>query len=202
MTTNLFQNKYRISSSRLQSWNYANQGIYFVTVCTSDRISYFGEIQARKMVLSELGTIVESEWLKTIELRKDMNLQIGDYVVMPNHFHGILIIGANQYNNPIVRGRDAMHGVSTNAMDGGDVMHHVSTQGKFGPQSKNLASIIRGFKSSVTTYARKNNIAFGWQPRFHEHIVRSFNEYNRISEYIQNNPANWKEDRFNPTTQH
>jgi putative transposase len=194
LTDNLFQNKYRIPSARLQSWNYANKGIYFVTICTLERVPHFGEIRAKKVILSELGKVVESEWLKTIELRQDMNLRIGNYVVMPNHFHGLLIIAENQYNSP---GTDAMHGVSAGNGEPTrtDAMHRVSA--RFGPQSKNLASIIRGFKSSVTTYARKNNIAFDWQPRFHDHIVRSFDEYDRISTYIQNNPANWKEDKFN-----
>ncbi|MGP8216125.1 MAG: hypothetical protein ACLQQ4_11210, partial [Bacteroidia bacterium] len=86
---------------------------------------------------------------------------------------------------------------------GRDVMHHVSTksnnnkiQNNFGPQSKNLASVIRGYKSAITTYARKNNIPFAWQAGFHEHIIRSSDEYGRISDYIKNNPTNWPNDKF------
>jgi hypothetical protein len=67
---------------------------------------------------------------------------------------------------------------------------------KFGPQSKNLASVIRGFKSSVTMHAKKMNRPFQWQDRFHDHIIRNQDEYLRISQYIQNNPAKWKEDKF------
>ncbi|MEO7990541.1 MAG: transposase, partial [Chryseolinea sp.] len=67
---------------------------------------------------------------------------------------------------------------------------------QFAPQSKNLASIIRGYKSAVTTYARKNNIPFNWQSRFHDHIIRSADEYYRISNYIVNNPAQWQKDKF------
>jgi hypothetical protein len=70
------------------------------------------------------------------------------------------------------------------------------TINKFGPQSKNLASIIRGFKSSVTTNARKIHANFDWQPRFHEHIIRDDESYQHISEYIQNNPLNWHTDKF------
>ncbi|MGM0600814.1 MAG: hypothetical protein ACQETH_13470, partial [Candidatus Rifleibacteriota bacterium] len=79
-----------------------------------------------------------------------------------------------------------------------DAMHRVSTGeccNRFGPQSKNLASIIRGFKSSVTTHARKNNLVFAWQTRFYDHVIRSIDDYNRISNYIINNPANWHKDR-------
>ena len=77
-------------------------------------------------------------------------------------------------------------------------MHCVSTEYKnrFAPQSKNLSSIIRGYKSAVTTFARKKGIIFDWQPRFHEHIIRSMEEYYRISNYILNNPAQWQNDTF------
>ena len=196
---NLFQNKYRIPSARLQNWNYANPGMYFVTICTQNRENYFGEIvesvETRSLAESqlpavetrciaslqptEIGKIVESEWIKTIELRPDMNIELGEFIVMPNHFHGIIIIGKNEFNGA-----------------GKDAMHRVSTENQFGSQSKNLASILRGYKSAVTTYARKNNIPFVWQPRFHDHIIRSDDAFNRISNYIVNNPANWKKDKF------
>ncbi|MBP8213669.1 MAG: hypothetical protein KAX53_07980, partial [Saprospiraceae bacterium] len=66
----------------------------------------------------------------------------------------------------------------------------------FAPQSKNLSSIIRGYKSAVTTFARKNNIEFEWQSRFHDHIIRSMDDYHRISKYILNNPSKWLNDKF------
>lgn len=183
-----FQNKYRISSARLQNWNYGSPGLYFVTVCTKNREHYFGEIQNGEMILNELGQYVHSEWEKTPLIRPDMNLELGDFVVMPNHFHGVLIIGENEFNGRNGGGRYAMHRVSaTNAPN---------PQNKFGPQSKNLGSIMRGFKSSVTTHARILNKEFGWQARYHDHIIRSHEEFIRISNYIKNNPANWKEDKF------
>jgi transposase len=67
----------------------------------------------------------------------------------------------------------------------------------FAPQSKNLASIMRGYKSAVTTYARKNNIKFEWHVRYHDHIIRNEAEYLRISNYIKNNPSKWLDDKFN-----
>ena len=66
-----------------------------------------------------------------------------------------------------------------------------TAKNKFGPQSKNLASIIRGFKSAVTIYARKNNLEFDWQPRYYDHIIRNQIEFDRIKRYINRNPANW-----------
>ncbi|MEQ9440067.1 MAG: transposase, partial [Cyclobacteriaceae bacterium] len=72
-----------------------------------------------------------------------------------------------------------------------------NTNNTFGPQSKNLASIIRGFKSAVTTRARKmGNPHFAWQSRYHDHIIRHGVSFRRISQYIRNNPLQWKEDRF------
>jgi len=173
---NKYQHKYRISSARLKEWNYGAEGSYFITICTKRREHFFGEIINNEMQLSYLGKVVEDEWLKTFELRPDMKLEMGEFIVMPNHFHGIIIIGENEYNT----GRDAMHGVST-----------------FGPQSKNLGSILRGFKSAVTTNARKRgNTDFNWQPRFHDHIIRDEASFERIQYYIANNPANWKNDKF------
>lgn len=192
----LFANKYRITSARLQTWDYANEAMYFITICTKNRKNYFGEIILSTNVVgvveapiiaslqpTAIGTIAHNEWFKTAELRPDMNLELGEFVVMPNHIHGIIIIGANEYNS---KRRDAMHRVSTNS----------GHKNKFGPQSKNLASIIRGYKSAVTTYARKNNIEFDWQSRFHDHIIRSAEDYNKISNYIINNPIRWWEDKF------
>lgn len=175
-----YRNKYRIASARAQWWDYGWHAAYFVTVCTQNREHFFGEIVDGAMVLSAIGQIVESEWLKTFDMRPDMNLHMGEYVVMPNHFHAIVGIGANKYNSGRGAGR-AETGKPKN---------------RFGPQSKNLASIIRGFKIGVTKNARLIDPDFAWQPRFHDHIIRNDAEYGRISNYIIKNPANWKEDKF------
>ena len=197
-----FQDKYRIPSARLQNWDYSAAGSYFVTICTKNRECLLGEIRQQKMYLSEIGKIAETQWLQTTELRPDMKLELGAFVVMPNHLHGIVIIGDNEFNT---KRRDAMHCVSTtdcNRTDGmhgnrRDAMHCVSTN-QFGPQSKNLASIIRGFKSSVTAQVKKNgHHNFGWQPRYHEHIIRNAQSFENIQHYIINNPGNWEKDKFN-----
>jgi len=219
-----FQGKYRISSARLQNWDYASNGMYFVTLCTKNREHYFGQIIKPKvenehsvMKLSEIGNIVETEWLKTPGMRPDMNLMLDEYQVMPNHFHAILIIGENEFNKKeliggsaeIPAGRDAMPRVSI-VTDGSNSksdmvfeleMRMISEtniihKNKFAPQSKNLASIMRGFKSAITMYALDNNIVFGWQSRFYDHIIRDFDEYQRISKYIRNNPDNWENDKL------
>ncbi len=181
---------------------------------------FFGKIQYGVMKHSELGNYAITEWTNTPAIRPDMNLELGAFVVMPDHLHAILIVGENEYNSYIGCRRrrggggsnfgfDANAGSNDGSDDDSDAMHCVSTTGDgdgdgarsgaenvnrknaFKPQSKNLASIIRGFKSSVTTYARKNNIQFDWQPRFHDRMIRNQAEFNRISNYILNNPMNW-----------
>lgn len=184
----LFNHKYRIPSARLQNWNYANEAIYFITICTKNRKNYFGEIVDKISQPTDLGEIAYSKWFKSMEIRPDMNLELGEFVVMPNHIHGIIMIGENEYNSARHERRDAMH---CSNMD--DTTEY---KNQFAPQSKNLSSIIRGYKSAVTTYARKNRIEFDWQPRFHEHIIRNEQSYQTISHYIINNPAKWQEDKF------
>jgi REP element-mobilizing transposase RayT len=216
-----FRGKYRISSARLKTWDYSSEGIYFITICTKNRENYLGEIvssnkEQNEMELSVLGKEVEMEWLRTPEIRPDMNLSLGEYQVMPNHFHAILIIGENKFNIPANPRRDAMLVSLTDSNANTDVMFAPLTdsnqisdlenqiilqsntkgENKFEPQSKNLGSVMRGFKSSVSSFAKDNNIIFNWQPRYYDHVIRNHNEYMRISTYIRNNPANWKNDRL------
>jgi len=128
-------------------------------------------------------------------MRPDMNLWMGEYVVMPNHFHAIIGIGDNEYNMRDTPRRDAMHCVST-TVDTANTTENQKPKNQFGTQSKNLASIIRGFKIGVTKNARQINPGFAWQSRYHDHIIRNEKSYQTISEYIINNPLNWSEDKF------
>jgi REP element-mobilizing transposase RayT len=180
-----YQNKYRIPSARLQTWDYGRDAAYFVTICTKNREHFFGEIVdsvvetqcIASLQPTTIGKMVEQEWIKTPELRPDMNLELGEFVLMPNHFHGIMIIGKNKYNTL--------------------PLPSLNNANQFGPQSKNLGSIIRGFKSSVTTQAKKTgNVNFAWQSRFHDHIIRDAKSFERIQNYIINNILNWKDDKF------
>jgi REP element-mobilizing transposase RayT len=170
----LFKNKYKIGSIRYRGFDYSLPGKYFITVKTKNRIHYFGEIIYGDMHLSELGEYLKNEWEKTPGIRQDMNIILDEFVIMPDHFHAIIEIGRNQYNC-------------------GHTMHCVSTtnddySNRFAPQSKNLASIVRGIKSSVTTYARKMKIDFEWQSRYYDHIIRTNIELIRIRKYIRENP--------------
>ncbi len=181
-----YQGIYRIKSARMPNWNYGWKGSYFVTICTQGREFYFGDIVGNRMKLSEIGEIAESEWLKSPEFRPDMNLEMDEFVIMPNHLHGIITIGKNEYNEFNDGHRDAMHGDSS-----------ITPTTKSGPQRNNLSSIIRGFKSAVTINARKFHVDFAWQSRFHDHIIRNEESLNNIRNYIRNNPLNWTNDSSN-----
>ena len=85
-----YQNKYRISSARLQSWDYGWVGEYFITICTKDRLHHFGKIVNGEMILSNIGVIANLMWYEIRNHQK--NVELGEFIVMPNHVHGILIL--------------------------------------------------------------------------------------------------------------
>ncbi len=191
-----FKNKYRIESNRLQGWDYGSKASYFITICCKDRYSYFGDVQDGAMILSDVGMIVCDEWIKTFDIRPNMKLHMGEYVVMPNHFHAVVGIG-DDVGGVDAGLRDALQCVSTtstSASSPNDDNPTTPYKNKFGPQSNNMASIVRGFKGSVTRRARITIPEFGWQSNYHDHIIRNEIEYQRISKYIINNPKNWADD--------
>ena len=196
--------KYRPETARLRSWDYGWNGVYFVTICTHKRQYFFGEIvfpeaddfsttpeiqnfvshrsDKNIMQLSEIGKIAKSCWMEIPEHFPFVKL--GEFVIMPNHVHGIVIIDKEN---------DARNNVDTQNL----VYLRRERQNslnKFGPQSRNLASIIRGFKIGVTKGARKIDSTFRWQPKFYDHIIRDRKSFERISNYIKDNPENWMKD--------
>jgi len=175
-----FQNKYRVPSTRLEGWDYSENGYYFVTICTKDKKHYFGKIENEEMKLSEIGKIVAEEWQKTENIRK--NIELDKWVVMPNHFHAIVVI--NNENTPVETPR---RGVSTK--------RHKNHKPEWKPNS--LGSIINQFKSICTKRIREINPDFSWQPRYYDHIIFTDREYNEIQDYILNNVANWEKDEEN-----
>jgi putative transposase len=177
----------------LQGYDYSSNGAYFITICTKNREHFFGEIveteniaSQYKMQLSEIGKITNDCW-KQIPKHFPF-VKLGEFIVMPNHMHGIVIIDKN---NDINYGdRDAINRVST--------IHRVSTGGITKQNNpmlyKNLSTIIRWYKGRTTFETRKINPNFVWQPRFHDHIIRNEEEFKKISEYILYNPFNWQTD--------
>jgi len=176
-----FKGKYRIPSNRLQNWDYGWNAQYFITICTQNREYFFGDVINGKMVLSEIGKMAEKYWHEIPEHFPFVKLDA--FVVMPNHIHGIIEIAKTD------DGRLPSSPPHTQP----------SSKNKFGPQSKNLASIIRGYKIGVTKNAKKISPGFAWQPNYYDHIIRNDDEYKRIKNYIINNPKKWNDDKFNPT---
>jgi putative transposase len=180
----LLRNKFVIGSKRYHGFDYSSRGNISLPFVQKTEFTGLGKWKMGVMILSDLGKYLQNEWLKTPDIRPDMNIILDEFVIMPDHFHAIIIIGYNQYNQngPGYRG-NAMHGVS---------IEYNQYQNEFGPQLKNLSSIIRGIKSAVTTNAKKQRMDFQWLTRYHDHIIRSHNELQRIRKYIMENPQKWK----------
>ena len=212
-----FQNKYRIQSARLQNWDYGSNGAYFITICTQNREHFFGDIVVnnssntteKSMQLNEIGLLAQKYWM---EIPKQFPyVELGNFVVMPNHTHGILIIN---------------HRSSNGLMDGGDLTHaHVETRliaslppraeipprttyipqmeinggfaGTKNPMlNENISRIIRWYKGRCSFEIRKIHADFNWQSRFHDHIIRNTQSFETIQNYIVNNQKNWEKDKF------
>ena len=182
--TNKFRGKYRIESTRLKNWDYSSEGAYFVTLCTQNREYFFGDIVDGTMNYSRTGEMVAKEWENTKNIRS--NVELDKWIVMPNHIHGIVVI---KNSNAKTRHVETHCNAS---------LRRKSSSNQFGPQSHNLASIIRGFKGASTKQIHVEGfMTFAWQPRFYDHIIRDENDLNRIREYIINNPIKWNSDRNN-----
>ena len=180
-TAPLYKNTYRVPSTRWRGWDYSANGVYFITICTKDRQCFFGFIKDRAMHYTELGVQSGSCWLDIPNHFPFVT--IDEFVVMPNHVHGVLHI--NKRKDPIVEAQGVAH-----------LQRYTPTwkMNEFGVQSGNLASIVRGYKIGVTMYAKMNNLSFAWQSRYHDHVIRDEFELNRIRKYIRENPQNWEDD--------
>lgn len=179
-----FRDRYRVHTARANWWDYGKDGIYFITICTQNREHYFGEIKDGAMNLSEIGQIAQKCWNEIPNHFPFTHLEA--FVVMPNHVHGILVIDKTTHKNS--NRIETQHLVSQKLKE--------TQPNKFGPQSNNLASVIRGYKVGVTKNARQIHADFSWQSSYHEHIIKDLKSYDTILDYIENNPQNWEKDKF------
>jgi putative transposase len=166
-------------SIRLRAYDYSQMGAYFVTVCTQNREFIFGEITEGEIRLSDIGQVVVDEWLRTGEVRK--NIELDSFVVMPNHFHGIVVISGN--------GRGVLQYAPT------------ANQTSLRSPSQTIGAIVRGFKSITTkriNIIRNTRGMPVWQRNYYEHIIRTEDELTSLREYIINNPEQWSFDNENP----
>jgi REP element-mobilizing transposase RayT len=179
-----FQNKYRIASARAPWWDYGQDAAYFVTICTAGRKHFLGDVVNGIMKLSHVGIIADLLW-NEIKNHAD-HIELDEYVVMPNHVHGILILNGNRIGTV-----GTTHALSLPPIPDAPAQSRFQNQGK-----NTLSSIIGSYKSAVSKHAHRLGFDFAWQSRFHDHIIRNEEEYQRIANYIRVNPANWKEDKF------
>ncbi|MBU0530990.1 transposase [Patescibacteria group bacterium] len=161
---------------RIHGHDYAEPGYYFVTICTYGRDNIFGIIEHGKIILNDIGRMVEEEWIHTNDIREWFKTDT--FVIMPNHFHGIIeimerypIVGAN--------GRSPLQQM----------------------QPKSLSSCIAGYKSATTkriNVHRNTPKQPVWQRNYYEHVIRDETDLDRVREYIRLNPGQWEYDRENP----
>ncbi len=167
-------------SIRLKGYDYSQPGFYFITIVTKYREYLFGEIKNGEMILNDAGKIAKKYWLE-IPVHFP-NTRLHSFIVMPNHIHGIIEITVGAKN--VSPQRD-------------------SSPQPFRSPSKTIGSIVRGVKIGITKWFHQqfsDKFPIGqsvWQRNYWEHIILNEDEYNRISQYITNNPAQWKIDKLN-----
>lgn len=165
-------------SIRLQGYDYSQDGLYFITICLQNRLHLFGDVVDGNMVFTDAGSIAIQCWM---DIPKHFpNTILHQYIIMPNHVHGIIQILNNASDN---------------------ITNKKNQFQKIIPRS--IGSIVRGFKIGVTKwfrnkfpneFPRERKI---WQRNYYEHIIRNEKSFERISNYISNNPMNWKNDKYN-----
>jgi putative transposase len=164
-------------SIRLQGYDYASAGAYFVTLVTRARECLFGDIVDGQTRLNLWGQIAQDEWKKSAQIRKEIDLDV--FVVMPNHIHGIIVF--------------------TDAPERATRRSPLQS----GPTIRSLGEFVGGFKSVVTKRVDELRGSPGipvWQRNYYEHVIRNEESLHRIREYIHDNPARWEFDRENPLT--
>ena len=172
--------KHNRQSIRLRGYDYTQAGAYYVTMVTYQRECLFGEIVEGEMRLNELGQIADECW-RAIPDHFD-HVELGAYVVMPNHVHGIILI------------KEANADVGAQQVGA----THESPQ-PCGPIPGSLGAIIGSYKSAVSRcIGQEYDIAGIWQRNYHDRIIRNRRELDAIWCYIEANPANWDEDKENP----
>ncbi len=174
---------------RLPNFDYAAAGAYFVTVCSHLRRPIFGRVVGDQCRLSSLGAVVQSTWHKSPSHFE--NIQLDEFIVMPNHVHGILWILPDDSK------WDSDESINSFAKVG--AQHAAPLQRLPRVQPGSLSAIVRSFKSAATREAYRQNLNNGqpiWQRNYHEHILRDEEDLFLHRKYIQENPLKWALDDY------
>lgn len=190
---------HRRKSIRLQGYDYSQAGLYFITICTHNRVPLFGEIVDGEMQLNELGIVADEEWRKTEHIRAHIVLH--EFVIMPNHIHGIIqLVGAHCMRPDYIR-PNGMHSECADSDEQPGRVQHAPTAPPTSTvqRAPTVGDVVRGFKSSVTKRLNAISGTSGqcfWQRNYYEHIIRNEDAYLKIAEYIQTNPRCWETDTY------
>ncbi len=202
----LFKNKYKTESNRLKNWDYSSKAIYFITVVTQNRKCIFGDIENKKMILNDKGKIIQTELLKSIQIRDRWLFH--NWVIMPNHIHLLIeildISNENKSTNNVETHSVEAH--CSASLHCASLQHGASLQDTIKPnilsrKPNSISSFVAVFKSITTKQINqllKNNESESiWQSNYHDHIVQNYDSFDKIYYYIKNNPKNWDIDSIN-----
>lgn len=165
---------------RLQDYDYAAEGLYFITICSNDRMWLFGDLTVAGIELTEFGTVLQNEWRKTAILRP--NVELDEFVVMPDHFHAIIFI------------RDRRGVLQHAPARAAQVSEMPSVKTRLQSPSQTVGAIVRGFKGTTTKQINEMRRTPGlpvWQRNYYEHIIRNDEDLNEKRRYICSNPEEW-----------
>ncbi len=199
------------SSLRLDGYDYTLAGAYFITLITHRRECLFGEVIDGEVVLSPYGEVVRAEWLTSARIRREIQLYEDEFVVMPNHVHGIIWIvqdgqvsldelggqGTTGVNNECV----GAHGRRCRVVSPARSPLRQKRASRSGPPPRSLGSFVAGFKAAVTREINQIRGAPGepvWKRNYFDRIIRDDDELQHLRRYIEENPLKWELDRENP----
>lgn len=177
--------KFSKKNRRLTGYDYRSEGLYFITICTKERFPYFGQVKDGKMEWSDEGIIARDYWLEITVYKPQVLL--GEFVVMPNHIHGIIGLDGSDAR--------ATTALQCNAATATGTPGRNEYMANLAPKTDSVSRIIGAYKAACTSMIRSVSTApFDWQDYFHDHIIRNQQELLRIENYILSNPEKWTED--------
>ncbi len=192
----------RRRAMRLRGYDYSQPGAYFVTICVQHRKCLFGTIIDGEMRLNEIGQIVVECWNRISQ--HFPSVELGESVIMPNHFHGIISWGIAETRDPqpFVGARSPRPSENTNNRRGEVPSSNVITPNRRGEvPSPSLGKIVAYFKYQSTKHINQHHNTPGtriWQRNYHDHIIRDDIDLQRLRQYMQNNPMKWELDQLHP----